>query len=136
VTPTSLGGQSAIVTGGARGIGLAIARRLAREGCRIVLWDRDPGAFDAQAAGFMPEAIEAVDVADYAAVARTHAATLARVGSVQVLVNNAGITKAKIPMGRLLLAEEVAAMVAWISSPECSFTTGVAFDLSGGRADD
>jgi 3-oxoacyl-[acyl-carrier protein] reductase len=43
-------------------------------------------------------------------------------------------TKAKIPMGRLLLAEEIAAMVAWIASPECSFTTGAAFDLSGGRA--
>ena len=44
-------------------------------------------------------------------------------------------TKAKMPMGRLLLIEEIAAMVAWIASPECSFTTGVAFDLSGGRAD-
>ena len=33
-------------------------------------------------------------------------------------------TKAKIPMGRLLRVEEIAAMVAWIASPECSFTTG------------
>ena len=42
--------------------------------------------------------------------------------------------KAKIPMGRFLRIEEIAAMVAWIASPECSFTTGSTFDLSGGRA--
>jgi 3-oxoacyl-[acyl-carrier protein] reductase len=42
--------------------------------------------------------------------------------------------KAKIPMGRFLEVEEAAAMVAWIAGPECSFTTGFAFDLTGGRA--
>ncbi len=42
--------------------------------------------------------------------------------------------KAKIPMGRFLQIEEIAAMVAWIAGPECSFTTGFAFDLTGGRA--
>ena len=41
---------------------------------------------------------------------------------------------ARIPMGRLLEAEEVAAMVAWLSSSECSFSTGSVFDISGGRA--
>lgn len=41
---------------------------------------------------------------------------------------------AKIPMRRLGRPEEVAAMVAWICSGECSFTTGTVFDLSGGRA--
>ena len=40
----------------------------------------------------------------------------------------------KIPRGRFLLVEEVAAMVAWMVSEENSFTTGSAFDLSGGRA--
>ena len=39
-----------------------------------------------------------------------------------------------IPMGRFLEIDEVAAMVAWIAGPECSFTTGAVFDLSGGRA--
>jgi 3-oxoacyl-[acyl-carrier protein] reductase len=43
-------------------------------------------------------------------------------------------SKAKIPMGRFLQIPEIAAMVAWIASPECSFTTGFVFDLSGGRA--
>ena len=42
--------------------------------------------------------------------------------------------KAKIPMGRFLRIDEIAAMVAWIASPECSFTTGATFDFSGGRA--
>ena len=42
--------------------------------------------------------------------------------------------KAKIPMGRFLTIPDIAAMVAWIASPECSFTTGATFDLSGGRA--
>ncbi|MEI9906684.1 MAG: SDR family oxidoreductase [Actinomycetota bacterium] len=42
--------------------------------------------------------------------------------------------KSKIPMGRLGEMEEVAQMAAWILTPACSFTTGFAFDLSGGRA--
>ena len=40
----------------------------------------------------------------------------------------------KIPMGRFGLVEEIAAMVAWLASEECSFSTGAVFDLSGGRA--
>jgi len=41
---------------------------------------------------------------------------------------------AKIPLGRPGRAEEVAALVAWLASEECSFSTGACFDLSGGRA--
>lgn len=40
----------------------------------------------------------------------------------------------KIPMGRVGQPSEVAALVSWLASPECSFTTGAVFDLSGGRA--
>lgn len=40
----------------------------------------------------------------------------------------------KIPLGRIGHADEFAAMVAWLASSECSFTTGFTFDLSGGRA--
>jgi 3-oxoacyl-[acyl-carrier protein] reductase len=40
----------------------------------------------------------------------------------------------RIPMGRFLLAEELARMVAWLLSDDCSFSTGAVFDLSGGRA--
>ena len=42
--------------------------------------------------------------------------------------------KAKIPMSRFLSIPEIAAMVAFIASPECSFSTGFTFDVSGGRA--
>jgi 3-oxoacyl-[acyl-carrier protein] reductase len=41
---------------------------------------------------------------------------------------------AKIPMGRFVLVEEVAAMACWLASEDCSFTTGGVFDISGGRA--
>jgi 3-oxoacyl-[acyl-carrier protein] reductase len=40
----------------------------------------------------------------------------------------------KIPMGRFGQVEEVAALVAWLASEECSFSTGAVFDISGGRA--
>jgi 3-oxoacyl-[acyl-carrier protein] reductase len=40
----------------------------------------------------------------------------------------------KIPMGRFLMPEEIAAMVAWLCSEDCSFSTGAVFDITGGRA--
>src|SRR5436305_1246399 len=40
----------------------------------------------------------------------------------------------KIPKGRFVLVEELAAMVAWLASEECAFSTGAVFDISGGRA--
>jgi NAD(P)-dependent dehydrogenase (short-subunit alcohol dehydrogenase family) len=40
----------------------------------------------------------------------------------------------KIPMGRVGQPREVAALVSWLASEECSFSTGAVFDLSGGRA--
>ena len=44
------------------------------------------------------------------------------------------MVKSKIPMRRLCTVREIADMVAWIAGPECTFTTGAVFDLSGGRA--
>lgn len=237
-------GQTAIITGGARGIGHGIAKRLAREGCRVILWDVDFAAFNAEAQDFTPLLTQKVDVSDFASVEATFAEALAVAGSIEILVNNAGINgpvlpfweypvetwhkvraidldsvfyccrvavphmrtqkygrivniasmagkdgvpfisgysaakagvigftkaiakelaqdgvivnaiapamaetglmkemtqahidamKAKIPMGRFLQIDEVGALVAWIASPECSFTTGFVFDLSGGR---
>jgi 3-oxoacyl-[acyl-carrier protein] reductase len=40
----------------------------------------------------------------------------------------------KIPRGRLVTVEEVAALIAWAASPDCSFSTGQVLDISGGRA--
>lgn len=237
--------ETAIVTGGVRGLGLGIAKRLAADGRRVILWDIDVSGFDSTASGFEPLLIQKVNVADLDSVSSAFKDAVAAAGTIQTLVNNAGINgpiqptwdypveqwkrvidvnlfgvfnccriaiphlrangygrilnvasiagkegnpgssayaaskgaviaytksiakelaqdgvlvnciaptmaetelldqmtpefiasiKAKIPMGRFLAIEEVAAMVAWISSPECSFTTGFTFDLTGGRA--
>jgi 2-dehydro-3-deoxy-L-rhamnonate dehydrogenase (NAD+) len=52
----------------------------------------------------------------------------------QVAQSHIDFMLSKIPMGRFGLVEEIAAMVAWMCTEDCSFTTGAAFDLSGGRA--
>jgi 3-oxoacyl-[acyl-carrier protein] reductase len=237
--------RTAVVTGGAAGIGLAVAQRLAREGARVALWDRDPDALARARAADGFAHVEALDVADVAAVERAAAATDAALGRIDILVCSAGIagpnkmtwefpvdewkrvfdvnvhgvfhcnravvpvmqrndygrivniasiagkegnptasaysaskaaviglTKSlgkelaktgirancvtpaavrtaifdqitqahidfmlsKIPMGRFGTVEEIAAMVCWLCSEECSFSTGAVFDLSGGRA--
>lgn len=241
-----LKGRSAVVTGGAAGIGFAIAQRLAHSGAQVTLWDRDARAL-AETSKAIAGGVHtvAVDVADEAAVARAVEETLARARRVDVLVCSAGITGpntttweypveawrqvldvnltgvflcnralvphmrangygrivniasiagkegnpnasaysaskagvisltkslgkelattgirvncvtpaavktgmfsqmteshiafmlSKIPMGRFGEVEEIAALVAWLSTEECSFSTGAVFDLSGGRA--
>jgi 2-dehydro-3-deoxy-L-rhamnonate dehydrogenase (NAD+) len=239
---------AAVVTGGARGIGFAVAERLTRAGVRVALWDLDRARAESSAAALATagKAIAvAVDITDEAAVARALAETTAQLGKLDIFVNNAGIagasktlwdytpeewrqvfrinveamylccravvpqmiergygrivnvasiagkegnpnaaaysaskaavmgltkslakelaTKgvivncvtpaavkteifeqisqahidymlAKIPMGRFGKVEEMAAMICWLASEDCSFTTGGVFDLSGGRA--
>ncbi|MFN0185294.1 MAG: SDR family NAD(P)-dependent oxidoreductase [Aquabacterium sp.] len=247
-----LDGRVAVITGGAQGIGLAIARRMRASGAAVALWDQDaPGLQQAQVAlaagaGAGHISTHALDITDEAAVAAAVAATLAAHGGrLDVLVNNAGITGgnaptwdlapdvwrrtievnlvapylvcravvphmvaagwgrivniasvagkegnpnashysaskaglialtkslakelatrgvlvnavapaaaktaifdqmaqthidymlSKIPMGRFVEVDEVAAGVCWLASPDCSFTTGSVLDLSGGRA--
>ena len=86
-----LRGQGAVVTGGARGIGLGIAKRLAAEGCRIALWDISFEPFDASVAGFTPASMQIVDIADLKGVERAYEATVADLGEIDILINNAGI---------------------------------------------
>ncbi len=52
----------------------------------------------------------------------------------QMAQNHIDYMLSKIPMGRFLEVQEMAALVAWLSSEECSFSTGAVFDITGGRA--
>ena len=85
----ALDGKVAIVTGGAQGIGRAIADRLAADGARIVIADLK-GAEDA-AADFAEGVGLTVDVSSEDDVARMTAETVERCGAIDVLVNNAGL---------------------------------------------
>ena len=81
-----LDGRMAVVTGGAQGIGRAVAERFIASGARVALWDRDRDLVEETARAIGAQGV-AIDVTDPAAVA---AAVEAR-GQVDILVNNAGI---------------------------------------------
>ena len=82
-----LKGRRAVVTGGAQGIGLAVARRFAASGASVVIWDINGDAARAAAdeVGGIARQVELTDDADVAAAS-------AEAGAVDILVNNAGIT--------------------------------------------
>ena len=243
--------RHAIVTGGARGIGYAVAERLLASGAHVALWDMDASKLASSVATLQAAypgqqvSGQALDISDDASVQGEANALAARWGRIDILVNNAGITGgngltwelepavwrqvievnliapyltcravvphmlaggwgrivniasvagkegnpnashysaskagligltkslgkelaqknvlvnaitpgaaktdifdqmtqqqidymlSKMPMGRFLQVQEVAAMVAWLASDDCSFTTGGVFDISGGRA--
>jgi 2-dehydro-3-deoxy-L-rhamnonate dehydrogenase (NAD+) len=238
----------AVVTGGARGIGFAVAQKLLASGAAVAVWDVDAAAL-AKAAASLESAgrvyTAVVDVTDETSIAGAVDALIRDAGKIDILINNAGITGgnaplwelkpdvwrqvvevnligpylvcravvphmiakgygrivniasiagkegnpnashysaskagligltkslgkelatkgvlvncvtpaaaktemfdqmkqehidymlSKIPMNRFLAVEELAALIAWLSSPDCSFSTGAVFDISGGRA--
>jgi 2-dehydro-3-deoxy-L-rhamnonate dehydrogenase (NAD+) len=243
-----LQGRVAVVTGGAQGIGYAIAKRMLASGASVVLWDADAvklAEAKASLGGKGSVAIDSVELTNEAAVDAAAKRVVAAQGKIDIVVNNAGITGgnattwelapevwrrvievnlvapylvcravvphmlaakygrivniasiagkegnpnashysaskaglialtkslgkelagkgiivnaitpaaaktamfatmtqhhidymlSKIPMGRFLEVDEAAALVAWLSSEECSFTTGSVVDISGGRA--
>jgi len=90
-------GQTAIVTGGAAGIGLATARRLAAEGARVAIWDRDRSADAAHS--------ETLDMADAEAVEQAAARTHAAFGRIDILVCSAGITGPNAPVADYPVAD-------------------------------
>ena len=242
-----LEGRFAVITGGAAGIGLATAQRMAPSGARVALWDRDQAAGQ-QAVATLPgegHLAVALDVASEGDVAAAAKKTIEAFGAIDVLVCSAGITGpnktvadygfddwrkvfdvnmhgvflcnravlpsmmerdygrivniasiagkegnpnasaysaskaavigltkslgkelartgirvncitpaavrtgifdqmtqqhidfmlSKIPMNRFGTVDEMAGMIAWLASEDCSFSTGAVFDLSGGRA--
>ncbi|HET8876275.1 MAG TPA: SDR family NAD(P)-dependent oxidoreductase, partial [Casimicrobiaceae bacterium] len=86
-------GRRAVVTGGAAGIGLAVAQRLAAGGARVALWDRDERALASANEKLDRAAItQRVDVTDAAAVERAAKSASSELGGLDVLVCSAGIT--------------------------------------------
>ena len=101
-----LQGRVAVVTGGARGIGRAIAERMAASGAHLALWDMDEAEAHAVAASLAAEAsAHRVELTDEGAVRAATEATLARHGQVDILVNNAGVTGGNAPTWELPSAE-------------------------------
>ena len=248
MTAIDLKNRTAIVTGAARGIGLATAQKLLAAGAAVALWDVDAAALDKAVASLKRRGsifTAAVDVTSETSVAAAVDALARDAGRIDILVNNAGVTGgnaplwqlepavwrqvvevnligpylvcravvphmvaagygrivniasiagkdgnpnashysaskagligltkslakelattgvlvncvtpaaaktelfaqmtqahidymlSKIPMNRFVAVDEIAAMVAWLASEECSFSTGAVFDISGGRA--
>jgi NAD(P)-dependent dehydrogenase (short-subunit alcohol dehydrogenase family) len=93
-TATQLRGKTAVVTGGAGGIGRALGRRFGREGMKVVLADVLAEPLDEATRDLQDEGIEAVgvvtDVTDYSSIESLAAEARARFGAVHVVCNNAG----------------------------------------------
>ncbi len=112
--PARFQGRTAIVTGGAAGIGAGIATRLAAEGARLSLWDHDAdalartaAALDARFAATQgPVHTVALDVTDAAAVGRAaEAAAEAMLGRIDILIASAGISGPNGPVAEYPIAE-------------------------------
>jgi NAD(P)-dependent dehydrogenase (short-subunit alcohol dehydrogenase family) len=91
-------GRSAIVTGGASGLGRETARRIVAEGGRVMLWDLNQENLDKARNETNAEHAIALDVSDSAAVARAAEQSHRALGSIDILVASAGITGATAPV--------------------------------------
>ena len=93
--PDDLRGEVAIVTGASRGLGLLLARELARQGCPLVICARDPAELDRAAAQLREAGADvtavACDVTDEATPSRLVQAALERHGRLDIVISNAGI---------------------------------------------
>jgi len=93
-----LGGRIAIVTGGAQGIGFAVAERLAQSGAKLAIWDRDKAVLGDAKAKLGAGTIDiAVDIRDAAAVQAAAAETHKKLGRIDILVHSAGIAGPTVP---------------------------------------
>jgi 3-oxoacyl-[acyl-carrier protein] reductase len=89
----------AVVTGGAQGLGFAMAQRIVQSGARVSLWDRDAVVLAKAVAALGPEASsKLVDITDLAGLATAHEQVEAEIGPVSILVNSAGIAGSNAPL--------------------------------------
>lgn len=91
-------GRAAVITGGASGLGLQTAKRIASEGGHVALWDVDAKALANAKAETGAVFTQAVDVSDHAAVTQAAAETNRALGKIDILVASAGITGATVPV--------------------------------------
>jgi 2-dehydro-3-deoxy-L-rhamnonate dehydrogenase (NAD+) len=98
ICPDRFAGRTAIITGGASGLGRAVAKRLVAEGGKVALWDVNADALAEALAEVGATHTAQLDVADAAAVERAAAESAAALGRVDVLVCSAGITGATAPV--------------------------------------
>jgi 3-oxoacyl-[acyl-carrier protein] reductase len=91
-------GKTAIITGGASGLGLQVATRIVAEGGKVALWDLNADALAEAKKSSGAQHIQTVDVSDYQAVAKAAKDSNAALGRVDILVASAGITGATVPV--------------------------------------
>lgn len=121
-----LAGKVALVTGAASGIGAAVARLFAAKGARVALADLDREAAEAVARGLDGARAYACDVTDAEDVAAAVAAVLADFGSIDVLVNSAGIVD--------LAPAEAISLRAWRRTLDVNLTGSFLVAQAVGRA--
>lgn len=91
-------GQIAVVTGGAQGIGFAVARLLVERGVKVASWDIDPGNADAMGSLGSNALAITCDITDLGAVEAAQAHTCEAMGTPSILVNSAGISGPNAPL--------------------------------------
>ncbi|KQR55253.1 SDR family NAD(P)-dependent oxidoreductase [Brevundimonas sp. Leaf168] len=91
-------GRTAVVTGGASGLGKASAARIVSEGGKVVLWDLNADALEAAAEEVGATHVVALDVSDADAVAAAAEVSNKALGKIDILIASAGITGATVPV--------------------------------------
>lgn len=99
-------GQTAIVTGGAQGIGKAVAEVLIKGGARLAIWDRDYALASETAAKLGNETVAVeVNIADWQSVESAYTQTCKALGSAQIVVNSAGVAGSTMPVADYSVTE-------------------------------
>jgi 3-oxoacyl-[acyl-carrier protein] reductase len=91
-------GRTAVVTGGASGLGRDVARRIVAEGGRVSIWDLNADLVAEASKAIGASHVAVVDVSDHRAVSVAAGAAHAELGQIDVLVNSAGIAGATVPL--------------------------------------